>query len=307
MEAVVARDLRKSYGPVEAVAGVDLSVASGEVVAVLGPNGAGKTTTIEMLLGLRKPTGGSIQVFGEAPDHRAVRGRIGAMLQDTDAPPGWTVSEMVSLVGRYYPYSLPVDDVLARADLTSQRGARVAALSGGQRQRLSFAVAIAGDPDLLFLDEPTAALDVEARRAFWHQVRGFADLGKTVLFSTHNLAEADAIANRIVVIHRGRVISDGAPAEIKALVGGKTVRLVTDASPDDVRRIECVGRVDLDPVAAAPGGRVRLTIQTTVPEQLIADLFAAGRTVEDLTVVDTDLETAFLRLTGRETPQESAA
>lgn len=160
---------------------------------------------------MRHPTAGSVSVFGADPGAAATRARTGAMLQDSDVPEGLTVTETIDLVRHYYPVALPVDEVLARADLTEKRSSRVSQLSGGQRQRLSFALAICGDPDLLFLDEPTAALDVEARHTFWEQVRGLADLGKTVLFSTHNLAEADALAERVIVISRGRVLVDGTP------------------------------------------------------------------------------------------------
>jgi ABC-2 type transport system ATP-binding protein len=295
MHAVVATGIRKRYGAVEAVAGINLRVREGEVVAMLGPNGAGKTTTIELLLGLRRPSGGTVRVLGGRPDDRSVRGRIGAMLQDSEVPPGMTVTEVVRLIGRYYPYALPVDDVLRRADLLSRRRCRIGELSGGQRQRLSFAMAIVGDPDLLFLDEPTAALDVESRRAFWAEVRGFADLGKTILFSTHNLAEADTFAERVIVIHRGAVLQDGTPGEIKARVAAKTVRLRTDAPAAEVRRI--AGVTHVEHTLGGGGGAAHLVIRTSTPERLLYQLLAGGRSIADLTVVETDLESAFLHLT----------
>jgi ABC-2 type transport system ATP-binding protein len=309
VDVIIATDIRKQYGRVEAVAGIDLNVAAGEIVAVLGPNGAGKTTTIEILLGLRRPSAGQVRVFGQRPDAPEVRGRVGAMLQDASAPESLTVAELVGLVGRYYPYALPVQDVLARAGLLARRGARVGELSGGQRQRLSFALAIAGDPDLLFLDEPTVSLDVEARRAFWEQVRGFAALGKTILFSTHYLAEADTFADRVVVIHRGRVLQDGPPAAIKALVAAKTVRLATDLPLAEVRRIDGVEDAELDPDApgAAPTGLERLVVQSNAPERFLSELLSKGRVLRDLTVTDTDLEAAFVRLTQRDRNQEAAA
>ena len=232
MNIIETQALGKDYGTVQAVRAIDLEVPTGQVTAVLGPNGAGKTTTIEMLLGLRRPTRGTVWVLGGDPQSRTVRARVGAMLQDTDAPESLTVREMIDLVATYYPARLPTDEVLDRADLAVQSDRRVTQLSGGQRQRLSFALAIAGDPDLLFLDEPTAALDVGARREFWQQVSGFASLGKTILFSTHNLAEADEFAERVVVIDSGEIIADGPPSRIKQMVAGRTMTLGTDAPLD---------------------------------------------------------------------------
>jgi ABC-2 type transport system ATP-binding protein len=309
VDVIVATDIRKQYGPVEAVAGIDLTVAAGEIIAVLGPNGAGKTTTIEILLGLRRPSAGQVRVFGQRPDAPQVRGRVGAMLQDADAPESLTVAELIGLVGRYYPYALSVGEVLSRSGLTSRGGARVGELSGGQRQRLSFALAIVGDPDLLFLDEPTVALDVQARRGFWEQVRGFAALGKTILFSTHYLAEADAFADRVVVIHQGRVLTDRPPAAIKALVAAKTVRLATDLPLEQAQGIDGVEHAEVDPnrPGGTPAGLERLVVQSSAPERFLSELLSAGRTLHDLTIVDTDLEAAFVRLTRRERDQEAAA
>jgi ABC-2 type transport system ATP-binding protein len=309
VDVIVATDIRKQYGPVEAVAGIDLTVAAGEIIAVLGPNGAGKTTTIEILLGLRRPSAGQVRVFGQRPDAPQVRGRVGAMLQDAGAPESLTVAELIGLVGRYYPYALSVGEVLSRSGLTSRGGARVGELSGGQRQRLSFALAIVGDPDLLFLDEPTVALDVQARRGFWEQVRGFAALGKTILFSTHYLAEADAFADRVVVIHQGRVLTDRPPAAIKALVAAKTVRLATDLPLEQAQGIDGVEHAEVDPnrPGGTPAGLERLVVQSSAPERFLSELLSAGRTLHDLTIVDTDLEAAFVRLTRRDRDQEAAA
>ncbi len=284
--------LRKTYGAVDAVAGIDLEIQEGEVVAVLGPNGAGKTTTIEMLLGLRTPTAGTVEVFGAAP--LTVRHRVGAMLQDTDAPESLTVAEIIGLVASYYPYRLPTSLVLERADLVAQGRMRVTQLSGGQRARLSFGLAIVGDPDLLYLDEPTASLDVGARRAFWTQVSGLTDLGKTVLFSTHNLAEADAVAERIVVIARGRVIHDGTPQQIKALVAGRTLQLTTDAPLSSVRDLPGVRNVH--EADGLPGSRP-ITIQAATAEPVLHALFASPYEVRDLIVAEASLEEAFVHLT----------
>jgi ABC-2 type transport system ATP-binding protein len=227
------------------------------------------------------------------------------MLQDTDAPESLTVTEMVELVGHYYPYALPTADVLRRADLSPHAAKRVTQLSGGQRQRLSFALAIVGDPDLLFLDEPTASLDVQARQAFWRQVAEFSGLGKTILFSTHNLPEADLAAGRIVVINQGRVVHDGTPTQIKALIPAKTVTMTTDATLDELGRLEGVkSAVPVDHVGThgIPGpqsyGLQRVQLQVAIAEPVLRELFATHRHVEDLTVTEASLEQAFLHLTG---------
>ncbi len=301
MDVIEATELRRRYGDVVAVDGIDLRVGEGEIVAVLGPNGAGKTTTIEMLLGLRSPTAGTVKVFGGDPTSAVVRGRVGAMLQDTDAPESLTVAEMVDMVAAYYPYRLPTAEVLDRADLRGQRRMRVTQLSGGQRQRLSFALCIVGDPDLLYLDEPTASLDVGARRSFWAQVGDFAALGKTILFSTHNLLEADTMADRIVIVNRGVIFSDGTPRELKSLLAGRTVAMATDA-PDEVlaalpgvRHVEAT--VETTGAGDRPGPVRQVRIQVSEAEPLLAGLFAAGWVVRDLTVAEASLEEAFVHLT----------
>ncbi len=317
MDVIQAVGLHRLFKDVVAVAGIDLRVRQGEIVAVLGPNGAGKTTTIEMLLGLRTPTSGSVRVFGASPSTTAVRGRVGAMLQDTDAPESLTVAEMVNLVASYYPFRLPAKEVLQRANLEGHAGHRVSQLSGGLRQRLSFALSIVGDPDLLFLDEPTAALDVQARRAFWEQVKDFAALGKTILFSTHNLAEADALADRIVVIDSGVVVKDGTPHQIKQLVAGRTIGLLTDASEDELRSLPGVRGVTLVPSDPATPGLAeqtdgidgggyegqqlrRMRVQAVEAEPVLRALFTTGRYVGELTVHEASLEEAFVHLTTKQ-------
>ena len=237
-------------------------------------------------------------MFGLSPHRREVRERVGVMLQESGVPGGLTVAELVRLFGRYYPYALPVGEVLERADLVAKRGAQVHELSGGQRQRLYFALAIVGDPDLLFLDEPTVGMDVAARRSFWEQVGGFAALGKTVLFSTHYLGEADAFARRVVVLHQGRLIADGGPAEIKRLVSNKVVRLKVDLSADEARRYPGVVR--------AEDQDEQLVVYSDQPEAFLESLFRAGHRVTDLTVEDTDLEDAFVQLTSQPVGQEEA-
>ena len=297
---VEMQGVEKRYGNVQALAGVDLAVAPGEVVGFLGPNGAGKTTAIKVMLGLTAPTRGRALLFGGDPNRRAARGRVGVMLQESGVPNALRVRELIDLFGRYYPYALPTAEVLARADLGAKADALVGALSGGQRQRLYFALAIVGDPDLLFLDEPTAALDVEARRAFWAQVEGFVALGKTVLFTTHHLAEADAVAQRLVVIDRGRVIAEGTPREVKARVAGKAVRFRSDVPFAALAARPYVQRVDDE-----AGGLQ--AVYTNEPERLLRELFAEGASLRDLTVTDADLEAAFVALTRDARPGGTSA
>src|SRR5262245_18690428 len=217
----------KQYGRVTALDGVDLQVRAGEVVAVLGPNGAGKTTAVQLLLGLGRPGAGSVRLFGRDPRDTAARARVGAMLQVSKVPETLKVREHVHLVSSYYPRPLPLSETIAAAGLTGLEERLFGKLSGGQRQRVLFALALCGDPDLFFLDEPTVGLDVESRRGFWEQIRAKADAGRTVLLTTHYLEEADALANRIVLLHQGQILAEGTPAEIKARVGGRVIRCRT--------------------------------------------------------------------------------
>ena len=205
MTVLEMQAVRKEYGEVTALDGLDLTVEHGEIVAVLGPNGAGKTTTFELLLGLIRPTAGSVRVLGEEPGPR-VRGRIGAMLQSAGLPEQVTVRELVRLIGRSYPQALDADDVLASTGLTKRARRPVTALSGGERQRLLLALALVGAPELLLLDEPTAAMDVAARRNFWEQARALEDA--TIVFATHDLTEAAAVADRVLVVAQGRLVAD---------------------------------------------------------------------------------------------------
>ncbi|MFN2460554.1 MAG: ABC transporter ATP-binding protein, partial [Candidatus Velthaea sp.] len=206
----------KSYGSLAALRDVTLSVERGEMFALLGPNGAGKTTAIRLLLGLISPSAGTARVFGADPRDRATRTRFGAMLQVGQVPATLTVREHITLFSSYYPKPLPVAETLGLASLERVERRLFGELSGGQKQRLFFALAICGDPDIAFLDEPTVGLDVEARRSLWEQIRRFTARGRSVLLTTHYLGEADALADRIALISRGAVIAQGTPAEIKA-------------------------------------------------------------------------------------------
>jgi ABC-2 type transport system ATP-binding protein len=286
------RGVTKRYGAVDALRGVDLAVHRGEVVAILGPNGAGKTTAISILLGLRRPTTGTVALFGGAPDHPATKARVGAMLQESGVPGTLTVAELIDLFRGYYPAPRPRPDLLAVAGLEEVADRRVRSLSGGQRQRLYVALALAGNPEVVFLDEPTTGMDVESRRRFWDVIGALAAEGRTVIFATHLLEEADALATRIVVIDRGLVIRDGTPAEIKARAGGATIRLRAD--------------VDADVLAGWPGvlrvghAGARLEIVAREPQDVLRRLFASGAVVDEISVEEHALETAFLDLTAKE-------
>jgi ABC-2 type transport system ATP-binding protein len=286
------RGVTKRFGDVEALRGVDLEVRRGEVVAILGPNGAGKTTAISILLGLRRPTEGTVALFGGAPDHPATKARVGAMLQESGVPGTLTVAELVDLFRGYYPRPRPRADLLAVAGLEEVADRRVRNLSGGQRQRLYVALALAGDPEVVFLDEPTTGMDVESRRRFWDVIGALAAEGRTIIFATHLLEEADALATRIIVIDRGRVVRDGTPAEIKSRAGGATIRLRADVDPDLVATWPGILRVG--------HAGARLEVVAREPQEVLRRLFASGVHVEEISVEEHALETAFLDLTAKE-------
>src|SRR5438270_5977195 len=289
--AVELIDAHKSFGPVQALRGVEIAVRAGEVLAMLGPNGAGKTTAINLMLGLRKPTSGSARLFGLSPSDSRARSRCGVMLQESGVPSTLRVRELVELFGSYYPHPLPSERAIAMAGLQEQAGQAAGKLSGGQRQRLYFALAVSGDPEVLFLDEPTVGMDVEARRAFLEGIRAFAASGRTVILTTHYLEEADQLAERVIVIDRGVVIADASPAEIKSEVAGKRVTFRPDHP---------LTEADLDGLphsqfAVDAAGRVRLL--SNRPEVLLGALFRRGVEIQDLEVVGADLEEAFVALT----------
>jgi len=289
----------KKYGAVTALAGIDFAVQPGEVVALLGPNGAGKTTAVQLLLGLLRPSGGEVRLFGQDPRSTAARVRVGAMLQVSKVPETLKVSEHVNLISSYYPNPLPAGEVMAAAGLLGLENRLFGKLSGGQRQRVLFALALCGDPDLLFLDEPTVGLDVEARRAFWSVIEGKAAEGRSVLLTTHYLEEADALADRIVLISRGRIVAEGTPAEIKARVAG--------------RKIRCRTALTLAEASALPGVRAarqegELTeVFTNDADRAVRELLQRDPNLSGLEVEGADLEEAFLALTGADSKEEVAA
>jgi ABC-2 type transport system ATP-binding protein len=216
MPVAELRGVTKRYGQVEALRGIDLSIAPGELLALLGPNGAGKTTAVRILLGLAAPTSGEATIFGYHPASRQAKLRRGALLQVAKVPETLKVREHIELFSSYYEKPLPIAETIAAAGLAGIENRLFGALSGGQKQRVLFALAICGNPDLLFLDEPTVGLDVESRRALWAHIRGFVGRGGSVLLTTHYLDEADALAHRVAVIDRGCIAAEGTPAEIKA-------------------------------------------------------------------------------------------
>ena len=282
---------RKRYGVVEALKGVDLTIRSGEVVAILGPNGAGKTTAISLMLGLRRPSGGEVRLFGRPPTDRRARSRCGVMLQESGVPRVLTVRELVDQFRAYYPSPLPTEAAIRLAGLEEKARSQAGELSGGQRQRLYFALAICGNPETLFLDEPTVGLDVEARRAFLETIKEFARSGRTIVLTTHYLEEADELAERIVVIDGGVIIADAVPAAIKARVAAKRVTFRCAAVNAALFAGLAISHLEIE------DGRVRLL--SNAPEAVLRAVFERGLALSELEVVGAGLEEAFLSLTRR--------
>ena len=289
--------LSKSYGGVRAVRSVDLAIAPGETVALLGPNGAGKTTTIEMVLGLTRPDAGTVSLFGMPPSEAVAAGAVGGMLQTGALIEYLSVRELVTMVASVYPRPLPVEQAMRLAGVTEFAGRRTNKLSGGQTQRVRFAIALVANSDLLMLDEPTAAVDVEGRREFWASIRAVAAEGKTVIFATHYLEEADAYADRIVLMARGRIVADGPATEIKAKVSGRTIRATI---PD----------AGLAQLAALPGvtsaERHGEAVILTCADSDLALRAMLGRYPEarDIEVVGAGIEEAFVALTADDNDEE---
>ena len=280
MSAIRVNGLRKSYGEHEAVRGISFDIREGEVFSLLGPNGAGKTTTVEILEGYRKRDGGEVEVLGFDParGQLAYRERIGVVLQQSQLFPNLTVAETHRMFAGYYEEPRDIDEVIRLVGLADKRDARVKTLSGGQKRRLDLGVALVGDPDLVFLDEPTTGFDPAARRAAWEMIRSLRSLGKTILLTTHYLDEAEQLADRVAVLREGRIIREGTPAE---LTGG------TNETEIRYRR----------------NGRevvVRTTEPTKLLHELTAEAIAAGHELEGLTVRRPTLEDVYLALTGED-------
>ncbi|MFS4094348.1 ABC transporter ATP-binding protein [Streptomyces sp. AF1A] len=289
----------KTYGSVRAVDGLSLRLYPGETVALLGPNGAGKSTTLDLLLGLKHPDSGSVSLFGGTPREAIVAGRVGAMLQSGGLMDEVTVEELVKLGCSLHPKPYKAAEVMARAGITQIADRKVNKLSGGQAQRVRFALATAGDSDLIILDEPTTGMDVSARQAFWATMREQADQGRTVLFATHYLEEADAIADRVLVLHRGRLLADGTAAEIKAKAGARRVSF------------DLEGEIDESALAALPfltsfdvsGQTVR--IQSSDADATVHALYGLGVYPRNLEVAGLGLEQAFVAITEAEEAKQS--
>ncbi len=280
----------KRYGAVTALAGVDLEIRRGELVALLGPNGAGKTSAVKLLLGTSAPDEGVARLFGADPRAPAARTRMGAMLQISKVPETLAVREHLELFASYYPAPLALDRVLAAAGLEALAARPFGKLSGGERQRLLFALALVGDPELLILDEPTVGLDVESRHRLWEAIQGFVRRGRSVLLTTHYLEEADALSDRVVVIHEGRVLAEGRPAAIKARTAGRRIRCLTSLRPAEI--------AGWDGVRSARWDGPAVEVLSSTAEPVVRELLARDPGLSELEVAAASLEEAFLALTG---------
>ncbi|MFI9807263.1 ABC transporter ATP-binding protein [Streptomyces sp. NPDC052301] len=290
----------KTYGSVRAVDGLSLRLYPGETVALLGPNGAGKSTTLDLLLGLKHPdTGGTVSLFGGTPREAIVAGRVGAMLQSGGLMDDVTVTELVKLACSLHPKPYRAGDVMARAGVTQIADRKVNKLSGGQAQRVRFALATAGDSDLIILDEPTTGMDVSARQAFWATMREQADQGRTVLFATHYLEEADAIADRVLVLHRGRLLADGTAAEIKAKAGARRIAFDLEGEIEEaaLRALPFLTSIDIS------GQTVR--VQSSDADATVHALYGLGVYPRNLEVAGLGLEQAFVAITEAEEAKQS--
>ncbi|MDT0387068.1 ABC transporter ATP-binding protein [Streptomyces dubilierae] len=284
----------KAYGAVRAVDGLTLDLRPGQTVALLGPNGAGKSTTLDLLLGLRTPDSGTVRLFGTGPREAITAGRVGAMLQSGGLMDEVTVAELVQLACDLHPRPYRPCEVLAGAGLAQIAGRKVNKLSGGQAQRVRFALATAGDSDLIVLDEPTTGMDVTTRQAFWATMREQAGQGRTVLFATHYLEEADAVADRVLVLHRGRLLADGTAAEIKARAGARRVSFDLDGTVDEpaLRALPFLTGLDVS------GRTVR--IRSADADATVHALYGLGLFPRNLEVAGLGLEQAFVALTTAE-------
>jgi ABC-2 type transport system ATP-binding protein len=293
---ITLTSLTKSYGDVKAVRGINLTINPGETLALLGPNGAGKSTTIDMMLGLIRPDAGSVSLFGRSPTEAVDAGTVGGMLQTGSLPQYLNVRELVTMMASLYPHPLDVDDMLRATGTLDIAERQTTKLSGGQTQRVRMAIALVADPNLLVLDEPTAALDVEGRRDFWKAIRAVAARGKTIVFATHYLEEADAYADRVVLMARGQIVADGPPTEIKARVGGRTIRATVPGA--ELSAMQAV--IGITRVEQRGDGYVLTCTDSASSDAALRDLLVRFPAARDIEVRGAGLEEAFLNLTGEE-------
>ncbi len=295
--AIALRGVRKNFGSVQAVRGIDLDIASGEIVAFLGPNGAGKTSTIDIILGLSQPNAGTVAVYGLHPRQAISRGLVSAVLQTGGLLKDFTVAETVQYTASLFTNTRPLAEVLQRAGITSIADRLVGKCSGGEQQRLRFAMALLPDPELLILDEPTTGMDVEGRRSFWSAIRQDANRGRTVLFATHYLEEADAYADRIILLRHGRVVADGTSSEVKAMAAGRTVR-ATLANPDQAALLAVPGADSVEV-------RGETVLVHASDSDSVARYLLTQTQARDLEITTRALEDAFLALTSDDADENS--
>jgi ABC-2 type transport system ATP-binding protein len=288
---ISVRDASKRYGDTVALDTVSLNIEAGGLTSILGPNGAGKTTLLSMVLGQTQPTGGQVQVFGAAPGSRAVRLRMGAMLQSAGVMPQLTVRETIEVFSSYYAAPYSVDETLGMAGLESLADRRYSKLSGGQQRRVQFAVAICGKPELLLLDEPTVALDIEARRGVWDVIRDLVKRGSTIVLTTHQLEEAEALSQRVVVLAGGKIVADGTPGEVKSKVAAKRIQCITSVPSEEIGRWPNVHTV------RRAGQHIEIVCNQA--EQVVRELLTRDAALSELSVSGSTLEDAVLELTRR--------
>jgi ABC-2 type transport system ATP-binding protein len=297
-EAVVSLSgVTRRFAALTAVEDLGLEIRPGETVALLGPNGAGKTTALELMLGLQRPDAGRVHLFGSSPRRAVASGRVGAMLQEGDLPSGARVTELVGFVRALYPSPLPLADALRLADVEEIADSRVERISGGQRQRVRLAIALAGGPELLVLDEPTGAMDVATRQSFWSAAAEYVSGGRSLLFATHRLEEAEEVASRVAVMARGRLVADGPPDAVTAIARGRgAVSFKANGTEIELlQRLPAVEAVEL--------GRGRVILRTEDPDRTVRALLEAAPRVDGLEVSAPRLEDAFLALTREEGPR----
>jgi ABC-2 type transport system ATP-binding protein len=296
--AIELRGITKSFGSVQAIRGIDLTVRSGEIVAFLGPNGAGKTSTIDVILGLSTPNSGAVSVYGMSPRRAISHGLVSAVMQTGGLLKDLTVAETVQYTASLFTQREPITDVLKRAGIADIADRKVGKCSGGEQQRLRFAMALVSDPELLILDEPTTGMDVEGRRNFWTSIRQDAELGRTVLFATHYLEEADNYADRIVLVRHGEIVADGTSSEVKALAAGRTVR-ATLPGADEAKLHEIAGVEQVE----IRGDSVLIHAKDS---DAVARYLLTSTPAKDLEINARGLEDAFVALTSDDAPNEGA-